>query len=126
VKRLDKNAERIKVWKTIPNFLDGTLVLVEYYDPNNYRDCCILVRGERGNIYEHWEDVMSLVSDYRPRFLVQLSTPAVVIMLLTLAIVVTCCAVYIIKADVPEPFRAALSAVIGYWLGQSVPVRASG
>jgi hypothetical protein len=123
-------AIRINPWKTIPNFLDATLILIEFYEgkyeANLHRDHCVLVREKNGEVFEKWPDVMSLVPNHKPSFITRISSPAVVLAIVTLAIVATSCAVFFINKDVPEPFRAALGTVCGYWLGQAAPLRTAG
>jgi len=123
VKALQKylpGATNINAWSSIPNFLGGTLVLTEFQNPD-HNEWCVLVRGNRGIVYQDWEDILKLISDYKPSLLSQISDPQFVVALLTFSILLAAVAAYFWTGDVKEPMRAGLASVIGFWLGRSVP-----
>ncbi len=123
VKALQKynpEATNINVWSSIPNVLGGTVVLIEFQDPDD-NEWCVLVRGSRGIVYQEWEDILKQIPDYKPSLLSQISDPQFVVALLTFSILLAAVAAYFWTGDVKEPMRAGLASVVGFWLGRAVP-----
>lgn len=67
---------------------------------------------------------MRMIAEDRANRLTQVSDPRVVIATLTFFMLIVCAAAFFVSSphDVPEPFRSGLTAVIGYWLGQVLPL----
>jgi hypothetical protein len=51
------------------------------------------------------------------------SSPDSVLALISVVILVAAIAIYATRGSVEEPFRAALSAVLGFWFGKSLPTK---
>jgi hypothetical protein len=124
----------ITVSRIIPNTLGGTLCLIEYqwtFD-EQYYDCCIIVRADECILYDSVPDVMRMIAESKVHWLLRISEPRVVIGFLTLFILCAGFALWwfsstdLAQRNVPEPYRAGLTAVIGYWLGQAFPVARQG
>jgi hypothetical protein len=113
-------ATNINVWTTIPRCLGGTLVLIEFDDPDE-NEWSVHVKNGRGVVYQDFEDVYKLIPDYKPSFFDQVSSPQLVIAILTFAIFAVATIGFFQTGDVKEPFRAALASVVGFWLGRSTP-----
>ncbi len=123
LQKFNPKATDINVWSTIPNLLGGTVVLIEFKDPDDEHQWSVLVRGGRGIVYTEWEEILKQVPDYKPSLLSQISNPQVVIALLTFSILLAGVVAYFVTGDVKEPLRAGLASVIGFWLGRAVPPR---
>ena len=116
-------ATNINVWNTIPRCLGGTLVLIEFDDPDS-QEWTVLVKNGRGIVYQDWEDVVKLIPDFRPSFVEQISYPQVVVAIVTFVILAASVAAFFWQSgEVKEPFRSALASVIGFWLGRVIPER---
>jgi hypothetical protein len=120
LKKYNPAAKNVNVWSTIPRCLGGSLVLIEFDDPDE-NEWCVLVRRGRAVVYQDWEDVLKLIPDYRPSFVEQISYPQVVIAILTFVILTAAVIAFWQSGEVKEPFRAALASVIGFWLGRAAP-----
>jgi hypothetical protein len=122
--RYAPKAEEPNIWKQVPNFLGGTLVFIESEETQpggqrQHHDSCVFVKNKQGTVYERWADVLNLLTDYNPSWTVKLSTPQFIVALVTAAILAPSIYVFIKTGNVPQPFEAALAAVVGYWLGQT-------
>jgi hypothetical protein len=69
---------------------------------------------------------MRMISVERVPFLYRISEPRVVIAFLTIFILLASAVMFGFIKEVPEPFRAGLTAVLGYWLGQAYPLGRQG
>jgi hypothetical protein len=65
-----------------------------------------------------------MIAEDRSNRLFQISDPRFVIAFLTFSMLIIACVAFFFTSphEVPEPFRSGLTAVIGYWLGQVLPL----
>ena len=121
--KYDPDAKNPRVYNVIPRFLGGTLCLVEHGDENEDGDreeWCVLVKHGRATVYYDYEQVLLGVVESRS-FISEIFSTNVILAVLSALVVVAVIAMYAMHNTVEEPLRGALTAVLGFWFGRSVP-----
>jgi hypothetical protein len=120
VKRYNRHAGNPRVIKTIPNYANGTLCLVEFDDLSGKEEIWyVVVRGNRAIVFYDAEHALN--EGARQRWFVDFAAPGVVVAALTFIVVAACIAAFFNSAaphTVAEPFNAALTVVLGFWFGK--------
>lgn len=116
-----------RVFNTIPNFLGGTLYLLEHgkvdEDGDREEEWLVLIRpGRPPAVYYDYEQLLQSVPEYRSR-ISQIVSPDSVLALISVVILVAVITIYAVRGTVEEPFRGALTAVLGFWFGKSLPTK---
>jgi hypothetical protein len=111
-----------RVFNTIPNFLGGTLYLLEHGKDREEEWLVLIKPGRAPSVYYDYEQLLFSVPDYRSPFS-QIVSPDSVLALLSALIVAAAIVIYATHGTVEEPFSAALSAVLGFWFGKSLPTK---
>jgi hypothetical protein len=123
LQKYNPDAKNPHVFNIIPNFLDGTLCLIELgeADPHGDREeWCVLVKNGRGTVYYDYEQVLQGVVDSRSR-IAEIFSSNVILAVISAVILAAAIGFYWAKGTLEEPFRGALTAVLGFWFGKSVP-----
>jgi hypothetical protein len=114
-------AERPNIWRKMRNYAGGTLCLVEFYyagDEGGRQEWSVLVRGEDdSNVFTDFEQALREASTWRS-WLSNISSPEVVVALLSFIIVVSCIGIFIWYQKLDDPMRSALTLVVGFWFGK--------
>jgi hypothetical protein len=123
-------AKNLNVFDVILNFMGSTLVLIEFNHLKegdrtygNSEEWAVLVDGINCTVYPDPHELFRRVPDYKPNWLQQISSSQFILFLLTTIIVVACIAAFFLYGKVDQPLSAALSSVLGFWLGRSLPQR---
>ena len=118
-------AINLHVFKTIPDFLGGTLFLLEHgiedEEGDREEEWMVLIKqGRAPAVYYDYDQVLASIPEYRSR-LSQIVSPDAILAFLSVVIVAAAIVIYATRGSVEEPFRAALSAVLEFWFGKSLP-----
>jgi hypothetical protein len=119
--RYNPAAERPNVWRKIRNYAGGTLCLVEFYYAGNEgrrQEWSVLVRGQDdANVFPDYEQALREASTWRS-WLSNVSSPDVVVALLSFIIVISCIGIFLWQLKLDDPLRSALTLVVGFWFGK--------
>jgi hypothetical protein len=123
--KYNPDAKNPQVFNVIPRFLGGTLCLVEHGEEDQYGDgeeWCVLVKNGRGTVYYDYEQVLQEVVGSRS-LIAEVFSSNVILAVLSVVIVLAAIVIYATQRTVEEPFRGALTAVLGFWFGKSLPTQ---
>jgi hypothetical protein len=81
----------------------------------------VLVNGESCAVYQDRNELFRRVPDYNPSWLKQISSTQFILFLITGVIVGASIVAFFLYGKVDQPLSAALSSVLGFWLGRAVP-----
>lgn len=82
----------------------------------------MLVKKGRGTVYYDYEQVLQEVVGSRS-LIAEVFSSNVILAVLSVVIVLAAIVIYATQRTVEEPFRGALTAVLGFWFGKSLPTQ---
>jgi hypothetical protein len=118
-------AKNPRIFNIIPNFLGGTLYLIELADETSdgrEEEWCVLVKNRYPKVYYDYEQMLRDIVEARS-LISEIFSPNVILTIISAIILLGSIVVYIMKSTVEEPFRGALTAVLGFWFGKSLPTK---
>jgi hypothetical protein len=131
LKKFNPEAKNVNVFDVVPNFLGRTLVLLEFnyleegerkYD--EAEEWAVLIDGENTSVHENTNELFRRVPDYRPSWFQQITSAQFILFLITATIVGASMIAFFLYGKVDQPLSAALSSVLGFWLGRAIPQQA--
>jgi hypothetical protein len=126
--RFNQEATNINIWNIIPDFLDGTMCLVEFDSGGNRQMWSVFVKNGRGQVYMDWEEVFRVVAGHQrvPRFSEWLTSREAVIAIISFFIVIASfVSLFMPNKDIGEWAKAPLGVVLGFWFGRGYSPQAS-
>jgi hypothetical protein len=118
-------AKNPHIFNVIPNFLGGTLYLFELGEETadgREEEWCVIVKNGHPKVYYDYEQVLRGVVESRS-LISEIFSPNVILAVISAIILLGSIAIYAMKGTVEEPFRGALTAVLGFWFGKSLPTK---
>jgi hypothetical protein len=120
--KYNPDAKDPHVFNTIPRFLGGTLYLIEFGEERDNRreEWCVLVKNGRATVYYDYEYVLQSVAESRT-LIDELFSSNVILAVISALILAGAFIAFYLKGSVDEPFRGAITAVLGFWFGKTAP-----
>jgi hypothetical protein len=125
LEKYNPEAKDINVIEVISIFTGRALVLVEfkYNKDDDAEEWGVLVGSENCTVFPDRSVLLRLAAEYKPNWLQQISSSQSILFLLTVIIVAASIVAFFMSPahEVGQPLNAALSSVLGFWLGRAVP-----